>query len=122
LIRVIFDSSFLMAVAETPTTWFEDIVDNVGSFQPMLPDCVRRELEKLAKGEGSRSRLARVSLELASSFAPFHSGKAQVDDEIISAALTEGAMVATTDADLARSAKAAHLRVISLRSGRVSLG
>ncbi|MDG6962113.1 MAG: hypothetical protein JRN71_06690 [Nitrososphaerota archaeon] len=41
--KVIFDSSFLMAVVERPTTWFEDIVDNIGKFQPVLLDCVRDE-------------------------------------------------------------------------------
>jgi rRNA-processing protein FCF1 len=121
LVVIIFDSSFLMAVVETPTTWFEDIIDVVGAFQPALPDCVRAELEKLAVGQGSKSRWARLSLDLASNFGSVHCGKARVDDEIISAALATGAVIATTDATLARAARAAHLRVISLRKGRVSL-
>ena len=118
---VVFDSSFLMAVVETPTTWFEDIVDAVGRFEPVLLDCVRGELERLARGQGRRSRSARVALDLALDFKPLHCGGAPVDDEIMSAALTADALVATTDASLARTARAAHLRVVSLRKGRVFL-
>ncbi|MDA4125834.1 MAG: twitching motility protein PilT [Thaumarchaeota archaeon] len=120
--RVIFDSSFLMAVAENPTTWFQDIVAGLGSFEPILPACVRDELSKLASGRGKRAREARVALDLASNFASIPCGKAAVDDEIVSAALTKGALVATTDADLVLSLRAAHLKVVSLRSGRVALG
>ncbi len=120
--QVIFDSSFLMAVVENPTTWFEDIVQKAGKFQPVLPACVRDELEKIASGQGKKSRTARVSLDLASKFAIVPCGKARVDDEIVSAALSNGAMVATTDGDLANSLRAVHLKVITLRSGRVDLG
>jgi rRNA-processing protein FCF1 len=122
LLTVIFDSSFLMAVAENPTTWFQDIIGSLGSFEPILPDCVREELSKLASGRGKRASKARVALDLASKFATIPCGRAAVDDEIVSAALTKGAVVATTDANLALSLRAAHLRVVSLRSGRVALG
>jgi rRNA-processing protein FCF1 len=119
--KVIFDSSFLMAVVERPTTWFEDIVDGVGKFQPVLLDCVRTELEGIASGEGKRSRNARVCLELASKFDAAACGGASVDDEIVSAARSTGALVASVDAELLAALKAAHLQAITLRSGRVSL-
>ncbi len=119
--RVIFDSSFLMAIGETPTTWFEDTVDRIGKFQPVLLECVWGELHELASGKGRKSRTARVALELSKRFDRLACGGARVDDEIISAALAEGAIVATTDTDLARAARAAHLSVISLRKGRVEL-
>jgi rRNA-processing protein FCF1 len=120
--RVIFDSSFLMAVAENPTTWFQDIIQSLGGFEPILPVCVRDELSRLALGRGNQARKARVALELAANFVITSCGNAAVDDEIVSAALTKGAAIATTDSDLALSAKAAHLRVVLLRSGRVALG
>jgi rRNA-processing protein FCF1 len=109
-----------MAVAENPTTWFQDIIQSLGSFEPILPACVRDELSRLAAGRGKQARKARVALELASNFAITLCGRAAVDDEIVSAALTKGAAIATTDSDLALSAKAAHLRVVFLRSGRVA--
>jgi len=111
-----------MAVAENPTTWFQDVVESLGNFEPILPACVRDELSKLASGRGKRARVARVAVELASNFATIPCGKAAVDDEIVSAALTTGAVVATTDANLALSLKAVHLKVVSLRSGRATVG
>ena len=119
--KVIFDSSFLMAVVEKPTTWFEDIAEGVGRFEPVLLDCVGEELRKLAAGQGRRSRTARVSIELASGFSRLPCGRSSADDEIASAALSARALVATADAELARSLRAAHIRVVSLRGGRVSL-
>lgn len=118
--KVIFDSSFLMAVVDHPTTWFEDIAENVGRFQPIILDCVRDELGKLAAGQGDRARTARVSLDLASKFQGMPCGRSKVDDEIVSAALTAKASVATVDAELASALRGAHVSVISLRSGRVA--
>jgi rRNA-processing protein FCF1 len=108
-----------MAVAENPTTWFEDMVLGLGKFEPILPACVREELTKLASTRGRRARLARVAIELASKFSTIACGRTEVDDEIMSAALTRGTIVATTDENLANSLKSAHLKVVSLRSGRV---
>lgn len=118
---MIFDSSFLMAVVESPTTWFEDIVEKVGRIQPLLPECVGAELEKLAAGQGRKARAARVSLDLAAKFSRIPCGGALVDDEVVSAALSRGAMVATVDSDLAQSLLAAHVKVVSLKTGRVAL-
>ena len=119
--RVIFDSSFLMAVAERPTTWFEDMVDLVGGFQPVLLTCVKGELEQLASGGGTRSRTARVALDLTSKFASEPCGAARVDDEIVSAARTSGSLAATVDSELLASLRVAHVRAVSLSGGRVRL-
>jgi rRNA-processing protein FCF1 len=119
--KVIFDSSFLMAVVETPTTWFEDIVDGVGRFQPLLLNCVHVELERLASGKGKKSRTARVALDLSAKFSREPCGQAEVDVEIVSAARTLGGLVATADSALADSLRAARIKVISLRSGRVEI-
>lgn len=120
--KVIFDSSFLMAVVETPTTWFEDMVEGVGRFQPVLLSCVKEELERLASGQGKKSRSARVALDMASGFAGGRCGGAPVDDEIVSQALTARAYVATTDSELLRSLRGAHVKAVTLRGGRVSVG
>jgi rRNA-processing protein FCF1 len=119
--KVIFDSSFLMAVVERPTTWFEDAVDGIGKFQPVLPNCVKRELEKLASGSTKKARTARVALELAEEFVTMKCGTVAVDDEIVSMALTAKALVATADSGLALAARSAHVRTITLRSGRVAV-
>ena len=119
--KVIFDSSFLIAVVEKPTTWFEDMVDGIGRFEPVLLSCVKEELERLASGGGRKARSARVALEMASGFVGGSCGEASVDDEIISFALTESAVVATTDAGLLSSLGAAHVKAVTLRKWRVSV-
>ena len=119
--KIIFDSSFLMAVVETPTTWFEDTIEIVGGFRPILLECVKSELESLASEGGSRARTARVALELSSKFSPERCGSARVDDEIVSAAKTARAVVATVDSELLSSLKAAHVGAITLGAGRVRL-
>jgi rRNA-processing protein FCF1 len=121
LTKVIFDSSFLMAVAERPTTWLEDITEVIGGFEPVALQCVLAELRRLALGNGRKSRAARVALELAEEFSRVPCGGARTDEEIMSAALTMNATVATADRDLARSLGSRKVRVVRLRSGRVAL-
>jgi len=120
--QVIFDSSFLMAVVEQPTTWYSDIVEGLGKFEPVMLECVREELQKLASGKGRRARTARVALDLAGGFKAAGCGGAGVDDEVISASASAGAALATVDSDLAKSARGAHLKVVTLRNGRVAIG
>ena len=117
--EVIFDSSFLMAVVERPTTWFEDLTEKIGRFDPVALDCVSAELGRLESRDGKKSRVARVALELARDFKQGKCGDGKVDDEILSAALGRGASVATADRRLAMTLRKVHVRVVELRSGRV---
>ncbi len=110
-----------MAVVERPTTWFEDMTEILGKFEPVLLDCVQNELGRLSRRQGKKARYAAVALDLASTFKRQACGKASVDDEIVSAAVTEGAPVATTDKELARILKARHVKVVGLSSGRVAV-
>ena len=117
--QVIFDTSFLMAVADHPTSWREDIESSVGAFQAVLLDRVEEELKALASRGGKKGKSATVALEMASGFKRLRSGSGPVDDEVMSASLTTGGAVATNDAELASSLRAMHVKVFSLRSGRV---
>ena len=119
--KVIFDSSFLMAVAERPTTWFEDIAEKTGKPEPIVLECVLTELRRLASGQGRKAKTARVALEIAGGFFCAPSGEAGPDQEIASAALSMKAAVATTDTDLSSSLLALNIQVFSLRSGRATL-
>lgn len=119
--EVVFDSSFLMAVVERPTTWYEDILEKAGSFRPVVLDCVLAELKRLASGGGRRARFASLALELASHFEKERCGGAATDDELISYARGKRAYVATVDAEIVRSARDAGLMVVTLRRRRVSI-
>jgi rRNA-processing protein FCF1 len=120
--KVVFDSSFLMSVAEKPTTWKEDMTDLIGGIEPVILDCVKVELQRLADTGGRKGRAASVGLQLAQDFRMIKCGGATVDDEIISIALSEGAFVASNDEDLLDSLKAAGVEILRLRKGRVAVG
>ncbi len=119
--KVIFDSSFLMAVVEHPTTWFEDITENLGKFQPVVLECVVEEMKRISSGEGRKARNARVALGLAEGFTIGPCGGGNTDAEIVSAALSMDAGVATADNDLVKELRARHVKVVGLSSGRVAL-
>jgi rRNA-processing protein FCF1 len=120
---VVFDSSFLIAVMQRPTTWKEDITEKVGAFLPVVLDSVFRELTTLAKTGDKKGRFAGLALELISrgDFTLKRDGGGRPDDEITSFALREGAAVATLDSDLAQRLRASRVRtIITLSGGRVS--
>lgn len=118
---ILFDSSFLMAVMEHPTTWYEDIVEKSGSFKPTVLDVVQEELASISKGKGKRSRYAALALELTTNFtlARATSREGRPDDEIISFAKKNRATVATVDGELMERLRALRIPVVTLRRGRV---
>jgi rRNA-processing protein FCF1 len=119
--KVIFDSSFLMAVGERPTDWLDDITEALGKVEPVILECVKAELEGLSAGRGRKASLAGLALELARGFSVEPCGRASVDDEVVSYALREGAAVATVDRGMTESLRELRVNVVGLRSGRVVL-
>lgn len=107
-----------MAVAESPTNWFDDISVSVGKVEPVILDCVIDELSRLSSGRGKKSKTATVAMEIAERFARIRCGTAGCDEEIMSAAIATRASVATIDQALARSLRDRHVPVFVLRSGR----
>jgi len=120
MVQVLFDSSFLMAVVEHPTTWFEDIADKIGSVKPVVLRCTVEELQRLALKQLKRSRTAALALELAKDFDTERSGSGKVDDEIVSYALAKHCAVATVDRELIKTLRSRKVRVLGLSGGRVA--
>lgn len=119
--EVIFDSSFLIAIVKRPTTWYEDIVERIGRFEPVALECVIDELRSIAKRGGKRGRYASLALEFARSFKIKRYNDGDVDEQIINYAIKRDAIAATIDRDLIKELKGHRLTVITLRSGRVEL-
>jgi len=120
MVLVLFDSSFLMAVVEHPTTWFEDITDAVGKVRPTVLDCTVDELQRIVRKQLRKSRTAALALELAKEFAVEKSGGGRVDDEIVSYSLARHCVVATVDRELVRTLRARRVKVLGLKNGRVA--
>ncbi len=106
---------------EKPTTWYADIVDRVGKFEPVILECVKRELERINTGQTRRARFAGLALNSAESFRTEKCGEADVDAEITSYAKSHKSAVATTDGHMIDSLRKMKVVVLSLRSGRVAL-
>jgi rRNA-processing protein FCF1 len=121
LVRLVVDSSFLMAVVEKPTTWIEDATDLIGSVEPILLRCVEDELKRLSSGKGRRARWAALALDLAAGFENRPTGAGDVDSEIISFAAGHEAAVATIDRNLVAALKARGVVVLGLRRGRAAV-
>lgn len=121
MVKVAFDSSFLMAVAEHPTDWYGDLTVELGRFEPVMLDCVAEELTRLSKGNLARSRVAGLALKLASGFKVERCGAADVDSELVSFAAAGRGIVATLDSELQATLRARGARVASLRGDRVAL-
>ena len=117
--EVIFDSSFLMAVAERPTSWEADGSRIYGGFRPIILAAVRDELGRLSSRAGRRATAAKVALQLSQAFEVVDSGPGSPDDEIVSTALRLGAAVATVDRDLSLTLSKLHVPIVTLRTGRV---
>jgi len=123
-LKVLLDSSFLIAVMEHPTPWREDMTERVGRFQPVVIQPVYDELVRLSTSKNRASRYASLAKEMVDRGAiglQQPTGHGLADDELISLALDENAFVATLDAGLIRQLKAVHVRVVTLSGGRVSI-
>src|SRR5437870_9006573 len=110
-----------MAIVENPTTWYEDIVERVGKFEPVILDCAKSELDRLARGESKKARYAKLALELTKEFEVERCGGLTVDDEIASYGKGARAIVATLDAALLTRLRKMRVDAITLRSGRVAV-
>lgn len=121
MVKVVFDSSFLMAVVEKPTTWFEDMTLELGKVTPVALDCVVNELSRISAREGRRSKVARVALDLAGTFSRAECDRKSVDDSIVAYCRRNRAVAATVDREMIRALKRSRLGVVTLRQGRVAV-
>ena len=121
--KVLFDSSFLIAVMEHPTSWREDLLEKLGSFEPVIITPVYAELGRLAAGKSRGARFASLAKQLADSGAlkVEDTGGDRADEELVSKALDDDAIVATLDSALIEHLKASRVGVVRLRGDRVEL-
>ena len=121
--KVLFDSSFLIAVMEHPTPWQKDALEKAGMFEGVMIRPVHEELKRLAEKGGRQAGYAKLALGLVESGALRLEPSAgrRADEELVSHALDEGAIVATIDGALMRQLDAVHVPVLTLRGGRVEL-
>lgn len=120
---MLFDTSFLVAIMEHPTSWREDMTEKVGGFDPVVIGPVYSELERIAGGNGRAARFAALAKELvdSGSLRREAGGPGRADDELISMALGGGALVATVDSAMIEQLRALRVGVVRLRGGRIDV-
>ena len=123
--KVLFDSSFLIAVMEHPTPWQGDITGEGGRIRRGRPAARLRRAQAARGKEGEAVEVRRSSQSVWSTRERFGWSRPEgtrADEELVSHALREGAVVATIDGELIATARGpAHVEVLSLGSGRVEM-
>jgi len=106
---------------EHPTSWREDIGESLGGYEAIVISPVYAELARLASGTSRGARFAKLARRLADNglLRLERTAGDRADDELISRALDDGAMVATVDSALIEQLRASKVGVIRLRGGRV---
>jgi rRNA-processing protein FCF1 len=108
---------------EHPTSWQGDMLEKLGGFEAVVIEPVYAELGRLADGGGRASRFASLAKGLTDSGALKleMTGGRRADEELVSRALGENALVATIDSALMEQLGASRIGVVTLRNGRVEL-
>lgn len=112
---VVFDTSFLLNAVRARVDFLKEIREELGKFNPVLTSPVVRELERLA---GKRKE-ARVALQLVDRESVIIvESELEADPSVVDVALKGGCLVASTDGEVRRAAKAEGLRLVTLRKGK----
>ncbi len=117
---VLMDTSILMYLAETPSSFVDELRAKVGSVEFAVPDAVLRELASLSGSGGVRGKRARLALVYARTLRGLPRG-GEADDALISLAQEREAYVATLDRELAHSLRRKGIPVATMRNFHLAL-
>jgi rRNA-processing protein FCF1 len=119
---VVLDTNALMMPVECDVRMFEELDRVVGNPQPVIPEAVRAELEKLSDGAGEEATAATVGLDLSERCEIRTTDADYADDAVLELAQADDVThVVTNDTPLQRRLRDAGVSVISLR-GKNKLG
>ena len=113
---VAMDANALMMPVEAGVRVFDELDRLLGSYECVVPDAVRAELEKLAESGGEAGRAASVGVDLASRCDTATTAESYADDALFELATSGDAdAVVTNDAPLRSRLLDAGVPVIHLR-------
>ncbi|MEM0366932.1 MAG: PIN domain-containing protein [Candidatus Nitrosocaldus sp.] len=133
MVRVLVDTSFLIAMANRPVRGIERLETNLGKVEFLIPDVVVRELERIAESVGvKRAKEARAALQIindarfrfsiidVSKHAEIRkgnssSGRGAVDDLIVAHAESARCYVATLDKGMIKRLKGRCAGIVTLQ-------
>jgi len=114
--RVAVDTNALMMPVECDVRLFDELDRLIGGYEPVTPEAVVAELEKLAAGTGEEAVAASVGRDLADRCTVVSTDADYADDAIVELA-TDCDYAVTNDRPLRRRLSEANVPVICLRGG-----
>jgi len=115
---VLLDTSILIYLVETPSSFLEGLTGSLGKVEFAVTDSVLGELKGLAASRGARAKKAKGALSYAQGLKSYPVG-GEADDSLVKLALRERAVVATLDGELASSLRRKGIPVATLSGDRL---
>lgn len=120
MVEVICDTSFLIVLATKPVKKFDELENEIGKIDFVVPSLVINELRKLVRtAEVKRSNAARLALELANKFKIIQFQGTSADEAIIDYASKQKCLVATIDDALRNKLKSNGISVVTLANDKL---
>lgn len=120
MVEVICDTSFLIVLATKPVKKFDELENEIGKIDFVVPSLVINELRKLVRtAEVKRSNAARLALELANKFKIIQFQGTSADEAIIDYASKQKCLVATIDDALRNKLKSNGISVVTLTNDKL---
>jgi len=115
VIRTVLDTNALMAPVEVGVRTFEELDRLLGEYDPLVPEAVLAELDRLATGGGEAAKAASVGADLARRECETVSHDAADADDAVLEIGREVEYAVTSDMPLRRRLLEANVPVICLR-------
>lgn len=119
--NILCDTSFLMVLVTKPVKLLDNIVNQYGKINFLIPDLVIEELKTLVKNPSYKSSIsAKTLLEITKKFEIITTKKlSYTDDSILDYAINHKCAVATMDKNLIRRLVSSKVLVFSLRNNKL---
>jgi uncharacterized protein len=119
--NILCDTSFLMVLVTKPVKLLDNIVNQYGKINFLIPDLVIEELKTLVKNSSYKSSIsAKTLLEITKKFEIITTKKlSYTDDSILDYAINQKCAVATMDKNLIQRLVSSKVLVFSLRNNKL---
>ena len=119
--NILCDTSFLMVLVTKPVKLLDNIVNQYGKINFLIPDLVIEELTTLVKNPSYKSSIsAKTLLEITKKFEIITTKKlSYTDDSILDYAINHKCAVATMDKNLIQRLVSSKVLVFSLRNNKL---
>ncbi|MDE1829702.1 MAG: twitching motility protein PilT [Thaumarchaeota archaeon] len=121
MVKVVCDTSFLMAVASKKIKNITSVDTEIGDLEFVVPNLVMGELERISKGNSKKKSSALGALEISQDLEKIKISGTSVDEALALHVKKHRGIVATIDIELKKKIKENGGSVISLASNKIVL-